>query len=345
MSGHRCSASPAPGRPVERARAALSPAPKPVCCGGCARKIAATALSGNRWTRSRLRVTLVVVLEPAVLVRAVSTVQRADLSFLSCTIGHPVTHAQTVQAIYNVFFASLMMMLDAFLGHHSLQRAVLLAEAEFLLTTPVRPERIVLHKFQEAIVFSSWGFLLLGSPMLVAYGLQRGAPWYYFVLLAAVHGGFHLHSRRHRCHPVHAVRASPGAIHAGTSGCRLIVLAIVVAIVLLCWSLLGKTEGNLLTPRLVSGDARPIAIQRASAAAELVAQLGTARSGPHAISGHGDSWAESLLFLSLLDLQRPVLARAGRGGWARGSIAPATASCAPSARAGGPASDSGSTAP
>ncbi len=51
------------------------------------------------------------------------------------------------------------------------------------MTTPVRPERIVLHKFQEAIVFSSWGFLLLGSPMLVAYGLQAHAPWYYFALL------------------------------------------------------------------------------------------------------------------------------------------------------------------
>ena len=96
--------------------------------------------------------------------------------FLSVMIGHPVTHAQTMQAIYNVFFASLLIMLvlsSAIILYSGLYRS---AEAEYLLTTPVRPERIVLHKFQEAIVFSSWGFLLLGSPMLVAYGLQAGAP-------------------------------------------------------------------------------------------------------------------------------------------------------------------------
>jgi ABC-2 type transport system permease protein len=31
--------------------------------------------------------------------------------------------------------------------------------------------------------FSSWGFVLLGSPMLVAYGVVRGAPWTYYLLL------------------------------------------------------------------------------------------------------------------------------------------------------------------
>ncbi len=94
-----------------------------------------------------------------------------------------MTHALTVQAVYNIFFASLMMMLvfsSAIILYGGLYCS---AEAEFLLTTPVCPERIVLHKFQEAIVFSSWGFLLLGSPMLVAYGLEANAPWYYFALL------------------------------------------------------------------------------------------------------------------------------------------------------------------
>ena len=91
----------------------------------------------------------------------------------------PITHAQIVQAIYNIFFASLMVMLvlsSAIILYSGLYCS---SEAEFLLTTPIRPERIVLHKFQEAIVFSSWGFLLLGSPLLVAYGFQADAPWYY----------------------------------------------------------------------------------------------------------------------------------------------------------------------
>ncbi len=52
-----------------------------------------------------------------------------------------------------------------------------------MLTTPVRAQRIYTHKFQEAVVFSSWGFILLGSPTLVAYGVSAGAPWYYYALL------------------------------------------------------------------------------------------------------------------------------------------------------------------
>ena len=44
-------------------------------------------------------------------------------------------------------------------------------EAAFLLTTPASTDRIFAYKFAEAIGFSSWGFFLLGSPLMVAYGL------------------------------------------------------------------------------------------------------------------------------------------------------------------------------
>ena len=56
-------------------------------------------------------------------------------------------------------------------------------EAAFLLTTPARPGKIFSYLFQEALWFSSWGFLLLGSPMLVAAGVVVRAPWHYYVLL------------------------------------------------------------------------------------------------------------------------------------------------------------------
>ena len=56
-------------------------------------------------------------------------------------------------------------------------------EARLLLTLPVRSETIFAHKFQEAFWFSSWGFILLGSPMLTAYGVVRHAPWPFFVLI------------------------------------------------------------------------------------------------------------------------------------------------------------------
>ena len=35
----------------------------------------------------------------------------------------------------------------------------------------------MLYKFQEAMFFSSWGFFLLASPMMIAYGIVVGAPW------------------------------------------------------------------------------------------------------------------------------------------------------------------------
>ena len=50
-------------------------------------------------------------------------------------------------------------------------------EAALLLTMPARTERIFAYLFHEAIWFGSWGFLLIGSPMLVASGMVRHAPW------------------------------------------------------------------------------------------------------------------------------------------------------------------------
>lgn len=56
-------------------------------------------------------------------------------------------------------------------------------ESRFLLTTPARADRIFAMKFQDAVGFSSWGFVVLGLPILVAYGLTAGVPAYYYPLL------------------------------------------------------------------------------------------------------------------------------------------------------------------
>jgi ABC-2 type transport system permease protein len=244
---------------------------------------------------SRLRVTLVVMLS-ALFWYGLFRLFSSGFEFLSATIGHPLTNAQTVQAIYNVFFASLMMMLMVSSGIILYGGLYCSSEAEFLLTTPVRPERIVLHKFQEAIVFSSWGFALLGSPMLVAHGLHCGSPWYYFALLLPFMAAFIY---------------IPGGI--GCILCMLfvhrlarikhhflaaIVLAMVVSVALLCWSFLSKTEGNLLTPlwfqemlgRLQFSEHRLLPSWWLSSGL-----LEAARTDPTEAS-----WAESLLFLSLL---------------------------------------------
>ncbi len=95
-------------------------------------------------------------------------------------ITHEGTRVETIHAIFNIFFLSLLGMLtlsSAILLYSSLYRS---REVQFLLSSPVRVHRIVWFKFQEALLLSCWGFFLLGSPLLVAYGLIADAPWYYY---------------------------------------------------------------------------------------------------------------------------------------------------------------------
>ena len=53
-------------------------------------------------------------------------------------------------------------------------------------------DQVFAYKFQGAVAFSSWGFLLLGSPILIAYGLRigDGAPWYFYAVLPLFFLGF-----------------------------------------------------------------------------------------------------------------------------------------------------------
>jgi len=92
-------------------------------------------------------------------------------------------HAEVISLVFNAFFSSLMVMLVFSTGILLYGNMYCSPEARLLLTLPVRAEAIFAHKFIDAMWFSSWGFILLGSPMLVAYGIVRGAPWTYYLLL------------------------------------------------------------------------------------------------------------------------------------------------------------------
>lgn len=103
--------------------------------------------------------------------------------FVAVGLVHTGLRTQLVHIMFNIFFLTLTVMLlfsSAIILYGSLYRG---DEVKYLLTTPLRPERLVLHKFQEAVFFSGWGFLLLGSPMLLAYGAVFNAPWHYYALL------------------------------------------------------------------------------------------------------------------------------------------------------------------
>ncbi len=64
------------------------------------------------------------------------------------------------------------------------------AETGFLLSTPARTDQIFAYKFQGAVAFSSWAFVLLASPILIAYGLNVGSPLYFYAILPLYFLGF-----------------------------------------------------------------------------------------------------------------------------------------------------------
>ena len=87
-------------------------------------------------------------------------------------IGMYVDLANTIiEYLFSMFFLSLLVMLFFSTGIIVYTGLFQSREAAYLLTTPASTDRIFAYKFVEAIGFSSWGFLLLGSPMMVAYGL------------------------------------------------------------------------------------------------------------------------------------------------------------------------------
>ncbi len=105
--------------------------------------------------------------------------------FVVDNVGAPGAqyHAQTVHFVFTLFFVSLQVMLIFSAGIILYGGLYDSRETIFLMTLPVRDSRLVFYRFQEALFFSSWGFFLLASPMMMAYGMVVTAPWYYFAYL------------------------------------------------------------------------------------------------------------------------------------------------------------------
>lgn len=109
----------------------------------------------------------------------------SGFEFVVANVGAPGAqyHAQTVQFVFTLFFVSLQIMLIFSAGIILYGGLYASPETTFLMTLPVRDSRLVFFRFQESLFFSSWGFFLLASPMMVAYGLVVDAPWYYYAYL------------------------------------------------------------------------------------------------------------------------------------------------------------------
>jgi ABC-2 type transport system permease protein len=95
-----------------------------------------------------------------------------------------------VGILFDFLFLSLAMLL-VFSGGLILYASLFTSpETNFLLSTPARADQVFAYKFQTAVTFSSWAFLLLGLPILISYGVVYEVPWSYYALLPVFFIGF-----------------------------------------------------------------------------------------------------------------------------------------------------------
>lgn len=95
-----------------------------------------------------------------------------------------------VGGLFDLMFFTLGVMLVFSTGIILYASLFTAPEARYLLTTPATADRVFAAKFQGAVAFSSWAFLILGLPILIAYGIVAGVPWYYYPLLPLYLLGF-----------------------------------------------------------------------------------------------------------------------------------------------------------
>lgn len=88
-----------------------------------------------------------------------------------------------VEALFDLMFFTLGSMLVFSTGIILFASLFTSPESRFLLSTPARADRVFATKFQAAIAYSSWGFVILGIPIFLAFGLMTGVPWYFYALL------------------------------------------------------------------------------------------------------------------------------------------------------------------
>ena len=248
-----------------------------------------------RWmlTHARLRLTLVVIL---------SLLFWAFLYglFLEAFTFLDNLQADVIPLLFNAFFSSLMVMLVFSAGILAYTGLYCSDEARLLLTLPARAEAILAHKFQEALWFACWGFILLGSPMLVAYGVVRSSSWPYYVVMVPFMVAF---------------AVIPTTV--GTICClilvawmpRLRVHALTIAVALACvfgvwfvWSLASRAQVDTLSPAWIEQTFARLAITEHKLLPSWWLSTGLIESAGRADDpiDRGVSLLEGLKFLALL---------------------------------------------
>jgi ABC-2 type transport system permease protein len=95
-----------------------------------------------------------------------------------------------IGTLFDLLFLALAIMLVFSTGLILYSSLFTSAESAFLLSTPMGADQVFAYKYEGALAFSSWAFILLGSPILLAYGWVFAVPWYFYALLPLFFLGF-----------------------------------------------------------------------------------------------------------------------------------------------------------
>jgi ABC-2 type transport system permease protein len=98
--------------------------------------------------------------------------------------------AIAIPYVFHVFFVAMTALLafsSAVLAYGALFSR---KEPSFLLATPHSPRNVVAIMYIEALFFASWSLLLLGVPLMIAFGKVQGLPWYFYLTFMVSFLGF-----------------------------------------------------------------------------------------------------------------------------------------------------------
>ncbi len=100
----------------------------------------------------------------------VSLLGTADLSLVELLIPR-------VLSLFTLVLLVLLVFSNVLLAHATLYRS---RQSALLLVTPMTFRSLVLSRLAGIVTFSSWSSAYLGSPVVLAYGLVRHAPWTFY---------------------------------------------------------------------------------------------------------------------------------------------------------------------
>ena len=198
-----------------------------------------SALLAQMMRDTPLRIMLVVGLT-AVFWSLMLVLFREGFLLLRDTVIHEPTMIRTAHAIFNVFFSAMLIMLAMSGGILYFAALFRSEETRYLLTLPVHEQPIARDRFLEATWLACWGFLLLGTPMLLAYGQVHDCAAAYYVFMFPMLLSFALIAAGLGAIACLLLVRLPAEIRFW--GLRLFGVAVALVFAWFVWSLLRSTE-------------------------------------------------------------------------------------------------------